>query len=263
MSSTVKAKTQLKQLRTGIHLVTITDTWLLKDAADKIVKSNEGEVGLVIRFTNGKNFSFDKTYWIQGSQKREWEFKKMCVQAGINPAAPKFKAESTGKRLWIYIKEVHDIDGDQYIQDEVTGMPVINYYIFDYSMCDNPQNKPMRMGDPDTNNGEAKGDFLDYRQISDAEKFAMDNKDKVTLPENAPKAERVKAAKEIMGNTLVKASALQPNNEFSMQKDSHYELPKKPKAMELSDDDIFSDEMVSETKEEPKEQLADEENWDI
>ena len=269
MSSEIKAKTQLKQLRTGIHLVTITDAFLVKDNLGKPLKLPSGEVGLTIRFTNGKNFSFDNNYWIKGD--REWIFKKMCAQAGINPANPKFKLESTGKRLWIYIKEVHDIDGDQYICDEITGLPVINYYIFDYSMCDNPQNKPIKAGDPDKNNGEASGEFIDYRQISPTEKYSRDNKENVSASddfnlETAPKAVRLEKAKEIIGTTAPKSKTMQPNNEFSMEVGQHVELPKlKKEEQPLSEEDICAEEKVQTIgKEEVKVSIISEvEKWEV
>ena len=268
MSLETKAKTQLKQLLTGIHLVTITDVWLAKDNQGKPIKTAEGETGVTVRFTNGKNFSFDNTFWLKGS--REWMFKKMCSQAGINPSAPQFKAESVGKRLWIYIKEVHDIDGDLYIQDDITGMPVINYYIFDYSMCDNPKNKPLRKGDPDTNNGEASDDFLGHRQISATQKLEKENKVQVTSSASAPKEQRIEKAKEIMGDTLVKSKVMQPNTEFHMEVGVTEPLPKREP--QISNDDIFNDDFmddnVSETKVEPTTSKGndipdDEEIWEL
>lgn len=257
MSLDTKAKTVLKQLKTGVHLVTITDTWLAKDNQDQIIKTKDNEIGVVIRFTNGKNFSYDKTFWIKG--KREWEFVKMCAQAGINPAAKKFKEElgliaesnKPTRRLWIFIKEVHDIDGEKYVQDEITGMPVVNYYIFDYSMCDNPKNKPLRKGDPERNNGEAADDFLSYRQITDAERATMNSKGIVTEKieaslQNAPKEVRMEKAKEIIGSTAKKSTVMVPNNEFSMEKGQHFELPKKEEQPVLSDDDIFGNDFMPE-----------------
>jgi hypothetical protein len=97
----------------------------------------------------------------------------MCASANIDVANPKFRAESKGKRLWICVKELHDIDGDKPVVDDITG-PVINYYLFDTIPCLDPNRKPVVKGNPDDNEGIASGMFLDYRQINSKNKSMVE-----------------------------------------------------------------------------------------
>lgn len=157
-----EARTKLKQLKTGVHLVCITDAVIIRNDDGTIKEtSEEGEVGIAIRFSTGDNQHFDKDYWINGS--RHSFFIKMCASAKIDPTNLKFKAEAKGKRLWICIKEVHDIDGDKIVMNELE-QPVINYYLFDTIPCLDPNRKPIVKGDPGVDDI-ASGVFLDYKQI--------------------------------------------------------------------------------------------------
>lgn len=158
----IQAKQKLKQLQTGVHLVTVTDAVLAKENGVP-KESDDGKIWLTVRFSTGDNKHFDKDYWYN----EDWEaaFKCMCASANIDPASEKFKREASGKRLWICIKEVHDIDGDKPVIDDITG-PSINYELFDTLPCLDPNKKPIVKGDPAENNGVASGAFLDYRQIS-------------------------------------------------------------------------------------------------
>lgn len=158
-----EARTKLKQLKTGVHLVCITDAVIIRNGDGSIKEtSEEGEVGITIRFSTGDNQHFDKDYWINGT--RHSFFIKMCASANIDPANLKFKAEARGKRLWICIKEVHDVDGDKVVLNELE-QPVINYYLFDTIPCLDPNRKPIVKGDPGLDDI-ASGVFLDYKQIS-------------------------------------------------------------------------------------------------
>lgn len=158
-----QVKTIKKELKTGIHLVTITDASLIKGADGKPLKTVGGETGISVRFTDANQSSFDKPFWLNGD--RHKDFLKMLSAAQINSKATAFKAEAKGKRLWIFIKEVWDIDLENIVYHDVTGEPIINYYIFNYSPCVNPENRPMMMGDPAMNNGRASEKFIDYQQI--------------------------------------------------------------------------------------------------
>lgn len=157
----IQAKQKLKQLQTGVHLVTVTDAVLAKENGVP-KESDDGKIWLTVRFSTGGNKHFDKDYWYN----EDWEtaFKCMCASANIDPASEKFKREASGKRLWICIKEVHDIDGDKPVIDDITG-PSINYELFDTLPCLDPNKKPIVKGDPADNNGIASGAFLDYKQI--------------------------------------------------------------------------------------------------
>lgn len=182
-------KRKLRQLKTGVHLVCVTDVIIVKDDDGKIIKTKEGETGIVIRFSTGDNLHFDQEYWINGT--RQSFFLKMCASAKIDPSNQKFKAEATGKRLWICIKEVYDIDGDKVVLDELE-QPVINYYLFDTLTCLDPNKKPIIPGDPGLDNI-ASGAFLDYRQIPKpilnyhGDIIGVEYTDKLTIEEIAEK----------------------------------------------------------------------------
>lgn len=138
---------QLKELFTGIHLVAITD-----------VKKSEG-TDLIVRFTDGQGQHFDKVYDYAGS-----EFLKLCHAAqtikgeSLMNVSKDSKKTDLGARLWICIKEVWDVIGNE-IQDTV------NFYIFDTIICDNPEKKPVINGDPDDNKGDASGAFYDTKSL--------------------------------------------------------------------------------------------------
>jgi hypothetical protein len=196
MSLDVQTKTTIKQLKTGIHLVTIIDAELVKDKDKNIIKTPDGEIGILITFADGKNNKFQNAYWITPPKyegKKDWIFLKMTSAANININNTKFKAESKGKRLWIYIKEVHSINLDEPVCDELTGEPIINYYIFAYGACSDESIKPSMMGNPQTNGGIAAGSFLDYNQITETsskkeliakqQKSVMQPSDEFDLPE--------------------------------------------------------------------------------
>lgn len=162
-------KRKLKQLKTGVHLVCITDADLIKDDNKKPIKTKDGETGIAVRFSTGDNQHFDHDYWINGS--RHSFFLKMCASAKIDHTSLKFKAEAIGKRLWICIKEVHDIDGDKPVFDE-QGEPIINYYLFDTIPCLDPNKRPIVNGDPGLDEM-ASGTFLDYKQINYSEQKVL------------------------------------------------------------------------------------------
>jgi len=155
-----ESKSKLRQLKSGVHLVCITDALIIKDSNQMPLITPDGETGITIRFSTGDNHHYDQDYWLNGN--RQSYFNKMCASAKIDTTNPKFRAESKGKRLWICVKEVYDIDGDKIVTDELTG-PSINYYMFDTIPCTDPLKKPVVKGNPDDNDGVASGVFLDYR----------------------------------------------------------------------------------------------------
>lgn len=167
-----QAKTKLKQLKTGVHLVAITDAVQIKDHDNMpLIDKVTGESGITIRFSDGDNNHFDQDYWFNGD--RQHFFDKMAATANIDPSNRQFKAEAKGKRLWICIKEVHEIDHDQPVTD-ING-PVINYYLFDTMPALHPFKKPLVKGDPADNDGVASGAFLDYKQTNGNVSITINN----------------------------------------------------------------------------------------
>lgn len=145
----------LKELTTGVHLVILGGFTAVRNPDGTLKESETGEKLIQVRFTDGFNKHFDKQYWVKG--KREFEFNKMMTCAGIDRSKPmplkEMEATATGKRLWISIQEVHTIDGTEEVG-------VVDYQIFDYDPCLNPEKKPTKKGDPENNKGVAGGDFV-------------------------------------------------------------------------------------------------------
>lgn len=159
----------LKELTTGVHLVILGGFTAVRNPDGTPKVSDSGEKGIIVRFIDGFNKSFDKTFWVLGS--REFEFNKMLVAAGIDKSQYKSFSEiakaATNKRIWISIQEIHTVDGENEIGE-------IDYRIFDYDPCLNPEKKPTKKGDPASNpKGIASGDFLSYRQIKNSDNFGV------------------------------------------------------------------------------------------
>jgi len=209
MSLSAKSKTRVKQLLTGIHLVMIDDLWLTKDGHGNILTTTGGQVPMSIRFTDSNGYSFDNNYLLKGD--KEFIFHKMCTAFGIDYTVTKLKDEcgidvvkadgtvvkatKPRKRGYIFIREVHDVDGTEIVKDEVTGVDVVNYYIFDYAPFMAGQKAPTRLGCPVDGKG-ADGDFIDYRQISSIEQQV--HKQKLS------KAERLELGKKVIADTKAK-----------------------------------------------------------
>lgn len=210
MSLSTEVKVVRKDLKTGVHLVTIVGGQLVKGHDKQPIVTKDGEVGLTVRFANSKKEAFDKVFWLKG--KREKEFNKMLNAAQVRLETKNFNVDAKGHRLWIYIREVYDIIDDEILVDEITGEQVVNYYIFDYSPAINPENRPAVMGDPETNGGIAGGKFIDYRQVKELEgvKKKSEVKEKVS-DDNFP----------LDGNPLAEKkpeSAIQPNSDFGKER---------------------------------------------
>jgi len=211
MSLSTKVNVVRKDLKTGIHLVTIAGGKLVKGPDQKPVVTKDGEVGLTVRFVNSKKEAFDKVFWLKG--KREKEFKKMLNSAQVKLKTKNFNVDAKGHVLWIYIREVYDIIDDEIVIDEITGEQVINYYIFDYSPAANPENRPAVMGDPEINGGIAGGKFIDYRQVKEMEGVVKKSEVK---DDNFPLEE----------NPLEKKkTAMQPNSDFQKETSSQPAIP--------------------------------------
>lgn len=214
-------KRKLKQLKTGVHLVCVTDVAIIKDDNEMPFITKEGEAGITIRFSTGDNQHFDQDYWLNG--KRHSFFLKMCASAKIDPTSLKFKAEAKGKRLWICINEVHDIDGDKVVLNELE-QPVINYYLFDTIPCLDPNKKPIVLGDPGLD-GIAFDRFLDYKQVQDEKSLS-------TVEKNYPAQMKNNIAvfhieKEALAKKATEEKTLTPSAQKLKEKLSVPEKPQK------------------------------------
>ena len=237
-----EVKKRVTDLKSGIHLVSIIDASILKGLDKKPLISRRGETGIVIKFKDSKNHIFENVYYKGGE--REFLFKKMCHSARIDlikvKETGKFKAEALGKRIWLYIKEVYDIDGTDLVIDDLTGKPTINYYIFETGVVSESELRPSMKGDPSTNDGIASEKFVEYRQIfkpgttmnEKAYQSAVvdeDDFEDLNLDSGIPKGN--KAFKEV----YEKIPKLAPNNDFTKQ----VEPKAKPFTEEVIDFDDF------------------------
>jgi len=239
-----EVKKRTTELTTGIHLVSIIDAGIVKGPDGKPKVTESGEIGIMITFADGKNHIFQQIYYTKGE--REYFFKKMCASANIDldevAKTGKFKAEARGKRVWIYIKEVWDIDGVDVVKHDVTGQPIITYYVFETSFVGNVDNRPAMKGDPAKNNGTPSDKFIEYRQIyktpptleekahaaisEDNDDFPDVHFDAVTPkidPNIVEKPIIYGTAGGMKGNQAFhdhwkKSEAMQPNNDFAEQK---------------------------------------------
>lgn len=203
-------KRKIQQLKTGVHLVAITDA-TLGDTFD------DGITQLRIRFSDGTNNHYEQDYFI-GAQVLHGYFVKMCAAAKINMEAPGFKKEAIGKRCWICIKEVYLISNDELVKGE-DSKPQIDYLLFDVLPWLDSLAKPKLKGDPADNEGVASGVFLDYKPIDLANDF-----DKVYGEIKSVALEETN--KEIFNDLLIQGKAvvkITPEEPFAERID-----PKKP-----------------------------------
>ena len=245
MGLTIEEKHRKVELLTGVHLVYILDASLIKGPDKKpLVIKRKGfkEIGITIKFADNNNEEFDNNYYIGGD--RERFFKKMCKHAGINlkraKETGKFRKEAKGKRLFICIKEIHDVNLDKPVVNEVTGEPVINYYIFNTSPLSEPMITPDVTGDPKNNKGVPGGKFIDYRQVGIVEEIEEDDDfDDFANPEVAPKKVKLKSGV-VRGNAAFEKNYNQGKN--LPQNDDFSTQPAEPKR-EADDDVIDFDEL--------------------
>ncbi len=185
MSLSTQPKPLTKELKTGIHLILLVNAWETIDVSGNRIHTHENESPLTIQFMDGKGKIYENDYLIQKEDMPERQlshistkaFKKLCLVMDIDLENPKFKTEcgltkssvKPKRRGYIFIREVHDIDGDVTLKD-VNGNEIVNYWIFDYAPFVEGKDKPVRIGDPETSGGIASGDFIDYRQINPIEK---------------------------------------------------------------------------------------------
>lgn len=144
MSLNAERKFFKHEMPAGVHLAVISDIKTYLDAnKNTIVK--EGEIAVIVSFTNGQNQHHEQMYWIgKGMEGKERHFTKMCQDALVDlTVTPLPKKKIVGKRLWIAIKEVFTLVGDgTEIKKDITGKEVIEYFIFNTAVVDDPDKAP-------------------------------------------------------------------------------------------------------------------------
>jgi hypothetical protein len=230
-------KFKKQDLKTGVHLVTILDATLIKGPDKKpkmFIRGDKKEVGIIIKFSNAKGAIYENTYYVGAD--RAFYFNTMCSHAGINLVEANknnaFKKEAKGKRLWIFINEIHDVNLENPVLHDITGEPIINYYLFKTAACNNPENRPILLGDPHNNKGIVGGEFIDYRQVEISNNVKVESNDEFTMP--------------IITETVqTKTGEVKSNKAFkeqytAMEKNQNF-LNEVPEVKEKSDDIDFSD----------------------
>lgn len=192
---------KVAEMKSGGHLVIISAMALLRDSMKELVLTKEGYNTIVVTFSDGQNKKHEQAYVCDKGQRQKY-FDNMLQAAQISTAdRTPTKKECIGKRLWIFIKEVHYVNDDAIVM--LGDEPRIEHYVFRvYPYVENGK-KPTISGDPDNNGGIASGDFIEYKNISE----------EVTNPELQNAFQEKK-----------EEPALQQNTEFLEQKSEPEEM---------------------------------------
>ncbi len=159
---TIISRHRKSELKTGGHLVSIFDMFYLRNAQKELLKI-DGFSAIVIKF-KGETGYHDQLYVMDKSY-RQKRFVDVLNHAKvlIEPGKPPDKKECVGKKLWIFIQEVHYVNNEVVVMED--GEPVIEYQIF--------KTEPIRegiipklKGDPLLNNGRAFDQFVTYKNKS-------------------------------------------------------------------------------------------------
>jgi len=138
----------LSEIHAGTHLVIVLEASILKDHNSLPVIAKDGSHGIKIRFNDNK-LNMDWVYWTKFS-----DFKKLCKATNCDPTKP-IISELTGKSLWMCVKEVKTMKGEDCVGT--------SYKPFDYIECVNPTQKPIVSGDPCQHpKGIPLGAFVEY-----------------------------------------------------------------------------------------------------
>jgi hypothetical protein len=156
-------KKRISMIKTGVHLVMISDLFYLKGADGKPIANTTGQLTMAVQFKNDKNEVHEQHYLLDGDWRQE-QFNKMLNAAQLNTNEQLKKKDAVGKRLWIAIKEIHFVNDDVVVMED--DKPKIDYYIFRTCPFIENGRKPAIVGDPADADGYASGAFLDYKNVS-------------------------------------------------------------------------------------------------
>src|SRR3990167_2743763 len=140
----------VSEIKTGTHLICISDMNLLKYPDGKIQKVS-GFPAIIVTYKDGKNKRHDQCY-VMDNDFRQKSFERMMQAAQVPMASgtPK-KVDAIGKRLWAAIREVHYVEDDVIVQED--GKDKIEYFIFKVYPFMEGGKKPKILGDPEDNDG--------------------------------------------------------------------------------------------------------------
>lgn len=160
--STVTSKYRKSEIKTGVHLVEISDLFYLRNAAKEIIKIN-GFPAIIVQFRN-KGGIHEQMYLADKGVRQKYFYDvlrnaKVPFEAGQSPK----KENCIHKKLYIAIQEIHHVCDENIVKEN--GEPIIEYRIFK-TIPVNGDIVPKLKGDPLFNNGIAQDDFKTYKNTS-------------------------------------------------------------------------------------------------
>ena len=201
------------EIKTGLHLLLIADMFLLKNASKELLKV-DGHPAIVVKFQDSKSKIHEQMYVIDNATKSKY-FDNMLRAAQVpmeDGKTPK-KSDAVNRRLWCAIQEVHLVDNDRQVLNEITHEPVIEYQIFKvYPFIDGAK-KPAIKGNPEDNSGIASGDFVVYRNISKATDLSKEVPTVVSENGDVPFAKANSIVTSVTSHQPVKTTTYVPDNE--------------------------------------------------
>lgn len=162
-------------MATGIHLVSIHDILVLRNAAKQPVLTPEGYSTLIVIFKNEKSEIYEHHYLMDKALKQK-SFESMIAAAGViaENGNPK-KKDAVGKQLWIALKEVHYMDNGVPIMYD--DQPKIERFIFKMAPYIEGDKRPKVAGDPLAEGAtEVSGGFIEFKNISIETTISAENK---------------------------------------------------------------------------------------
>lgn len=137
--STYKTIICRKEVPAGIHLMTIRNAKPIDEETIFISFINDGRI-------------HEQTFKIGNKR-----LTKMLSQMDLDPELTIHKKDLIGKEVWGYVKEVVKVKDFQ--------KQSADYVLFDTSVHIDKSFKPVHSDDPDLNNGNVQGDFVEYVEV--------------------------------------------------------------------------------------------------
>lgn len=158
----IESKYRKTELKTGVHLVSISDLFYLRNAQKEIIKINDFPA-IIIQYKS-KEGLHEQLYVIDKSH-QQYFFDKVLADAKVpkEDKKPFKKEDCIGKKLYIAIQEVHYVNNENVILEN--EKPKIDYQIFETIPCSEGI-MPKILGDPIFNNGRPTDKFITYKNIS-------------------------------------------------------------------------------------------------
>ncbi len=158
----ITSKHRRSELKTGVHLVTISDMFYLRNAEKEIIKF-DGFPAIIIQF-KGKTGLHEQLYVIDKGN-RQFYFDKVLSDAKVpvEPGKPAQKVDCVGKKLYVAIREVRYVNDENVVMEN--GEPVIEYQIFQ-TIPSVEGIIPNLKGDPALNNDRPMDQFVTYKNTS-------------------------------------------------------------------------------------------------